>query len=250
MEKELLICAFVMHKTEVILKAMPILVLLVRNAGGGVPLPHALPLAGADDEGGGSTSPDGVGSGYTTPRSGAALATAARRKTDLIPTMPSPREGPPSTRQSRRTSGNTPNRAYSMSRLDQLSQPRKILPRPGTAGSGSTSASAPERPPRAGQSRFGSKGTLTLGLSSAKSMGHLACAGSGRLSAAAGNSGSQTLARSDTSRSMTQLCVSSPVPPPRMTRAERLRRRAREQAAKSQPIDSQASAMPAQLQGE
>ena len=169
-----------------------------------------------DDEA--ATSPDGVGSGYITPRSG-----AARRKTDLIPTIPSPRDGPPSTRQSRRTSGNTPNRAYSMSRLDQLSQPRKILSRPGS----STSQSAPERPPRTG----GSKGTL----SSAKSMGHLA----GRLSVASTNAGSQTLARSDTSRSMTQLCVTSPVPPPRMTRAERLRRRAREQAAKSQPLDTQ-----------
>ncbi|XP_034253933.1 ensconsin-like isoform X2 [Thrips palmi] len=77
---------------------------LDRKPGGGVVPPHALPL----DEDCAATSPDGVGSGYMTPRS-AMAATAARRKTDLIPTTPSPRDGqghgPPSTRQSRRTSG-------------------------------------------------------------------------------------------------------------------------------------------------
>lgn len=80
-------------------------------------------------------------------------------------------------------------------------------------------------------------------------MGHLAGAGRSASggSGSTGMTGSQTLARSDTSRSMTQLCVSGPVPPPRMTRAERLRRRAREQATKSQPIDSQAQQ--AQQQG-
>ncbi|KAE8744753.1 hypothetical protein FOCC_FOCC008661 [Frankliniella occidentalis] len=218
-----------------------------------------LPHHHDDDQG--AVSPDGVGSGYMTPRS----ATAARRKTDLIPTIPSPREGrdqgPPSSRQSRRPSGNAPNRAYSMSRLDQLSQPRKLLlPRPGAASPGAGPA-APERPERrrAGGGA-GAKGTL----SSAKSMGHLA---GGRLSVAgagagpsAGGSRSAALARTDTSRSMTQLCVSSlsslsPVPPPRMTRAERLRRRAREQAVKSQPLDTGTAgqalqAQPAQQQGE
>ncbi|XP_026274699.1 MAP7 domain-containing protein 1 isoform X2 [Frankliniella occidentalis] len=217
-----------------------------------------LPHHHDDDQG--AVSPDGVGSGYMTPRS----ATAARRKTDLIPTIPSPREGrdqgPPSSRQSRRPSGNAPNRAYSMSRLDQLSQPRKLLlPRPGAASPGAGPA-APERPERrrAGGGA-GAKGTL----SSAKSMGHLA---GGRLSVAgagagpsAGGSRSAALARTDTSRSMTQLCVSSlsslsPVPPPRMTRAERLRRRAREQAVKSQPLDTGTAgqalqAQPAQQQG-
>ncbi|XP_026274701.1 MAP7 domain-containing protein 1 isoform X4 [Frankliniella occidentalis] len=73
--------------------------------GGGVPGGAVTGLPHHHDDDQGAVSPDGVGSGYMTPRS----ATAARRKTDLIPTIPSPREGrdqgPPSSRQSRRPSG-------------------------------------------------------------------------------------------------------------------------------------------------
>ncbi|KAK3931864.1 Reticulocyte-binding protein 2-like protein a [Frankliniella fusca] len=234
--------------------------------GGAVPGPGAVPGTHHHhhDDDQGAVSPDGVGSGYMTPRS---ATTAARRKTDLIPTILSPREGrdqgPPSSRQSRRPSGNAnaPNRAYSMSRLDQLSQPRKpLLPRTDAL---SPTPAAPERPERRRAGAGGSAGAKGR-LSSAKSMGHLAGGGGGRLSVAgagAGAGGSRGaaagagagLARSDTSRSMTQLCVSSlsslsPVPPPRMTRAERLRRRAREQAAKSQPLDAGGQAAQPQAQ--
>lgn len=122
---------------------------------------------------------DGEESGTVTP---VPSARAARRKTDLVPTLPSPRDLTPRPMRS-------PGRAYSMSRLDILAQPRK--PR---------TAPVMEVEPR------------DPALS--RSMTHLA----GR---------PQALRRNDTSRSMVQL-TGPPVPPPRVTRAERLRRKARE----------------------
>lgn len=122
---------------------------------------------------------DGEESGTVTP------ARAARRKTDLVPTLPSPRDLTPRPMRS-------PGRAYSMSRLDILAQPRK----PRTAP---VVEAAPERDPAL-----------------SRSMTHLAAR-------------PQRLRRTDTSRSMVQLS-GPPVPPPRATRAERLRRKAREAA--------------------
>ncbi|XP_017842854.1 ensconsin isoform X5 [Drosophila busckii] len=46
-----------------------------------------------------------------------------RRRTDLMPTIPSPRDGHYGSRSSLSTTPRTPGRAYSMNRLDQLSQP-------------------------------------------------------------------------------------------------------------------------------
>lgn len=125
---------------------------------------------------------DGEESGTVTP---VPSARAARRKTDLVPTLPSPRDLTPRPMRS-------PGRAYSMSRLDILAQPRK----PRTAPVVETTS---ERDPAL-----------------SRSMTHLA----GR---------PQRLRRTDTSRSMVQLS-GPPVPPPRATRAERLRRKAREAA--------------------
>uniref|UniRef100_A0A034VIF3 Ensconsin n=2 Tax=Bactrocera dorsalis TaxID=27457 RepID=A0A034VIF3_BACDO len=47
----------------------------------------------------------------------------ARRKTDLMPTIPSPRDGHYGSRSSLSHTPRTPGRAFSMSRLDQLAQP-------------------------------------------------------------------------------------------------------------------------------
>ncbi|XP_066588072.1 ensconsin isoform X6 [Prorops nasuta] len=126
-----------------------------------------------------------------------------RRRTDLMPTIPSPRDGLPSAggrSSSAKAFARSPGRTYSMSRLDQLAQPRK---------------------------RTTELGTLTeqqsqpLSASSmSRSMSHLAA------------SGAKSLNRSDNSRSMGTLPGSVPVPRP--TRAERLRRKAREHQTQQQ----------------
>lgn len=112
-----------------------------------------------------------------------------RRKTDLMPTIPSPRDLTP-----RR--GAAPGRAFSMSRLDQLAQPRTrrgppppVIPSPATTNK-----------------------------SMSRSMSHLA--------AAAGIT--SKLRRSEASKSMVQLSSGhAPTPPPRVNRTERLRQRAK-----------------------
>ncbi|XP_076641954.1 uncharacterized protein LOC143352873 isoform X25 [Halictus rubicundus] len=119
-----------------------------------------------------------------------------RRRTDLMPTIPSPRDGPPSSGRSSSAKAFTrsPGRTYSMSRLDQLAQPRK---RPTELSTLTEQQSQP------------------LSASSmSRSMSHLAA------------SGGKSLKRSDNSRSMGTL--PGAVPMPRPTRAERLRRKARE----------------------
>ncbi|XP_076394201.1 uncharacterized protein LOC100883133 isoform X28 [Megachile rotundata] len=119
-----------------------------------------------------------------------------RRRTDLMPTIPSPRDGPPSSGRSSSAKAFTrsPGRTYSMSRLDQLAQPRK---RPTELSTLTEQQSQP------------------LSASSmSRSMSHLAA------------SGGKSLKRSDNSRSMGTLPGAVPVPRP--TRAERLRRKARE----------------------
>ncbi|KAG7206852.1 hypothetical protein KM043_000755 [Ampulex compressa] len=119
-----------------------------------------------------------------------------RRRTDLMPTIPSPRDGPPLSGRSSSAKAFTrsPGRTYSMSRLDQLAQPRKRTPELST---------------------LTEQQSQPLSASSmSRSMSHLAA------------SGGKSLKRSDNSRSMGTLPGALPMP--RATRAERLRRKARE----------------------
>lgn len=129
-------------------------------------------------------------------QSSAALLRAARRKTDLMPTIPSssPRDITPSNSRPSSATRRTPGRAFSMSRLDVLATPRQPAKR--------QIQPLPEQKPLSDNSM-------------SRSMSHLAVR--------------SNLRRSDTTRSMMQL--GPPLPPPRPTRAERLRRRAREVAA-------------------
>ncbi|XP_018344031.1 PREDICTED: MAP7 domain-containing protein 1-like isoform X4 [Trachymyrmex septentrionalis] len=124
-----------------------------------------------------------------------------RRRTDLMPTIPSPRDGPPSTARSSSAKAFTrsPGRTYSMSRLDQLAQPRKRT----TEQQLGTLAEQQQSQP------------LQSASSMSRSMSHLAAPG-----------GAKSLKRSDNSRSMGTLPGAAPMPRP--TRAERLRRKARE----------------------
>lgn len=127
---------------------------------------------------------------------------AARRKTDLMPTILSPRDLTPCSRPgSASSSRRSPGRAISMTRLD------------GNATAGHVAFG----------STFGGGGGGRLPLSSARSMSHLAGDGGG----GGGRSvlGASIKDRSTHHRSMIAL---NPVPPPRPTRAERLRKRARE----------------------
>lgn len=115
---------------------------------------------------------------------------AARRKTDLMPTIVSPRDLTPNSRPgSASSSRRSPGRASSMTRLD-----------------GGAS-------PAFGGGRF---------LSPALSMSHLAGGGGGGGRSVLGANNKDRLKHH---RSMIAL---NPVPPPRLTRAERLRKRARE----------------------
>ncbi|XP_046669498.1 MAP7 domain-containing protein 1 isoform X3 [Homalodisca vitripennis] len=159
-------------------------------AGGSTPLSPVVPpsLSLGGDEG------DGEESGTVTPvpTAGTPSSRAARRKTDLVPTLPSPRDLTPRPMRS-------PGRAYSMSRLDVLAQPRK--PR----------APVVEEPRDPSLSR---------------SMTHLAA---------------RPLRRVDMSRSLVHLS-GQPVPPPRATRAERLRRKAAAVRAESVPTSPGLSA--------
>ncbi|XP_063234219.1 ensconsin-like isoform X3 [Bacillus rossius redtenbacheri] len=130
-----------------------------------------------------------------TPTSHAASVTRVnRRKTDLMPTMPSPRDGarPGSARASL---GRSPGRAYSMSRLDQLAQPRRPAPL----------VPLPEQ-----------QHASPLAAAMSRSMSHLAAGAA--------------LRRSGVARSMSHLGA-RPVPPPRLTRAEKLRQKLRGQSA-------------------
>ncbi|PSN30059.1 hypothetical protein C0J52_24690 [Blattella germanica] len=174
------------------------------------------------------------GAGEETDSSATGAAAAAvlqrvnRRKTDLMPTIPSPRDLTPTSSsrpssvhlQGNRPFSRSPGRAYSMSRLDQLSQPRR---RPAAE-----LAALHEKTPT--PNMLGSSPTTAKSMS--RSMSHLASGGSGSRNTQRGSQ----LRRSDASRSMSQLSGSGqgqPVPLPRMTRAERLRQRAREMAVRN-----------------
>ncbi|XP_065201937.1 MAP7 domain-containing protein 2-like isoform X6 [Planococcus citri] len=175
---------------------------------------------------------DGEGKENNASEVGATLLTqrsAARRKTDLMPTVPS-RDATQSSCVSRNSSvcssRRSPGRAFSMTRLDQLSQPRKpktILTE--------------------------QKGLSEANTDMSKSMTHLAGrssgGGSGGSGADAGEK-SQSLKRCATSKSMVHLG------PPRMTRAERLRKLAREGNSSSAPTSAkrQATSPPGSRSGE
>ncbi|XP_050441373.1 ensconsin-like isoform X3 [Adelges cooleyi] len=134
-------------------------------------------------------SSDGVTEG-----DGSAERKAARRKTDLMPTIVSPRDLTPSRPGSASSSRRSPGRASSMTRLDNAAS-------------------------------YGGR------LSSARSMCHLA--------GGAAQSVLDANKERSTHRSMIAL---NPVPPPRLTRAERLRKRARE-FANSNPAGSKSGEM-------
>ncbi|XP_014604647.1 PREDICTED: MAP7 domain-containing protein 2 isoform X4 [Polistes canadensis] len=109
-----------------------------------------------------------------------------RRRTDLMPTIPSPRDGPPTS--GRSSSAKAFARSPELSTLtEQQSQPLS-------------------------------------GSSMSRSMSHLAAAAAAAVTTTA--SGTKSLKRSDNSRSMGTLPGAVPIPRP--TRAERLRRKARE----------------------
>ncbi|XP_029347645.1 ensconsin isoform X10 [Acyrthosiphon pisum] len=136
-----------------------------------------------------AASAGGLSNRSTDGGDGSAERRAARRKTDLMPTIVSPRDLTPCSRPgSSSSSRRSPGRASSMTRLD------------GTAATA-----------------LGGGGVRLL--SSARSMSHLA-GGGGRSVVLGANKD-----RSTHHRSMIAL---NPVPPPRPTRAERLRKRARE----------------------
>ncbi|XP_043283092.1 MAP7 domain-containing protein 2-like isoform X6 [Venturia canescens] len=127
-----------------------------------------------------------------------------RRRTDLMPTIPSPRDG--GLVQTRSSSSKaftrSPGRTYSMSRLDQLAQPRKR----NNNELGTVTEQTQNQP---------------LGATSmSRSMSHLAAPGA------------KSLKRTDNSRSMGTLPGALHVPRP--TRAERLRRKAREHQTQQQ----------------
>lgn len=121
-----------------------------------------------------------------------------------MPTIPSPRDGPPSTARSSSAKAFTrsPGRTYSMSRLDQLAQPRKRA----TEQLGTLTEQQQQQQQQQSQPLSAS--------SMSRSMSHLAAPGA------------KSLKRSDNSRSMGTLPGAAPIPRP--TRAERLRRKARE----------------------
>ncbi|KAK0162035.1 hypothetical protein PV327_008409 [Microctonus hyperodae] len=147
-----------------------------------------------------------------------------RRRTDLMPTIPSPRDGPPTSGRSSsaKTFTRSPGRTYSMSRLDQLAQPRK--PRIGEL---TTLTEQQQHQQHHHNNHHDRQTSQTLGASSmSRSMSHLAAPGS-----------IKTLKRSDNSRSMGTL--PGAVHLPRPTRAERLRRKAREQHQQQQQQQSQ-----------
>ncbi|KAL0275757.1 UNVERIFIED_CONTAM: hypothetical protein PYX00_003519 [Menopon gallinae] len=129
---------------------------------------------------------------------------AARRKTDLMPTIPSPRDGISSSRPTSgtRSLARTPGRAYSVARLDILAQPRVV-----------------HTPPHFSQTLSGPTKSMS------RSTNHLVESKQFQ---------SNTLSKSDTSKSMMQLQTkgsSLNFLQPRMTRAQRLRNRARAAAA-------------------
>ncbi|XP_066247564.1 ensconsin isoform X2 [Euwallacea similis] len=145
------------------------------------------------------TTPAGCVSGYL-----------GRRRTDLVPTIPS-RDSSFHSSTSRKSLNHSPGRAYSMSRLDQLAKPRKpILP-------------------ALNESSMAPKSSVT------RSMSHLAHVGI-KLSPR------KPLNKAD-SRSMHQLSPDGPIAPPRVNRATQLRQQ-RLLLAQQSTSTSEASSRP------
>ncbi|XP_073985678.1 uncharacterized protein isoform X41 [Rhodnius prolixus] len=153
--------------------------------------------------------------GVTGAVSTVACRNAGRKKTDLTPTVPqsASREAvcspTPGTR-TPRSAKTHPGRAYSMSRLDVLAAPRrpKLTPPPPV------------------QQQPSLRRTAGGGVPSVyRSMSVLPGTGGSATTSKLGPKGAVQ------SRSMLQLGGGGPIPPPRPTRAEKLRRKAREQAA-------------------
>ncbi|XP_044741347.1 ensconsin isoform X2 [Chrysoperla carnea] len=127
----------------------------------------------------------------------------ARRRTDLMPTIPSPRG---TSVQHTKPFTRSPGRAYSMTRLDQLAQPRqRRVPTP------ELDVVMEHRPVSMTRS-YPSKKSDVVDTSNqlSRSMSHLA--------------GSKPLRKSDTSTSMSHLNFSRPMVTPRMNKTERMRR--------------------------
>ncbi|CAG9759886.1 unnamed protein product [Ceutorhynchus assimilis] len=139
---------------------------------------------------GGSDRPESLTS--PTIPAGCASGYLGRRRTDLVPTIPS-RDSSFHSSASRKSLNHSPGRAYSMSRLDQLAKPRKPLL------------------PALNESNMSPKSSMT------RSMGHLAHVGSAKLSPR------KPLNKID-SRSMHHLSPDGPVAPPRVNRATQLRK--------------------------
>nr|XP_015840581.1 PREDICTED: MAP7 domain-containing protein 1 isoform X3 [Tribolium castaneum] len=138
-------------------------------------------------------------SGESTPMvpAGCASGYVGRRRTDLMPTIPS-RDSPFAA--SRKSLNHSPGRAYSMSRLDQLAKPRKRPDLPAVVET--TYSFRPLSSPR--------QSSVT------RSMSHLAVSKTGPAQTR------KPLNKSD-SRSMHQLSVDGPTIAPRTTRATQLR---------------------------
>ncbi|GJQ66824.1 hypothetical protein Trydic_g18589 [Trypoxylus dichotomus] len=160
-----------------------------------------------------NTDPCGVTANIAPPSqaaAGCASGYVGRRRTDLMPTIPS-RDSPSAT--SRKSFTRSPGRAYSMSRLDQLAKPRKRPDLPSLAETTSPSSFRPlNRPQQSSVSR---------------SMSHLAVS-------KAGPQTQRPLRKSD-SRSMHQLYAAVPLPPPRTTRATQLRHQKLASASQEAP---------------
>ncbi|XP_044257514.1 MAP7 domain-containing protein 1-like isoform X2 [Tribolium madens] len=138
-------------------------------------------------------------SGESTPLvpAGCASGYVGRRRTDLMPTIPS-RDSPFAA--SRKSLNHSPGRAYSMSRLDQLAKPRKRPDLPAVVET--TYSFRPLSSPR--------QSSVT------RSMSHLAVSKTGPAQ------NRKPLNKSD-SRSMHQLSIDGPTIAPRTTRATQLR---------------------------
>ena len=130
---------------------------------------------------------------------GCASGHVGRRRTDLMPTIPS-RDSPSTP--PRKSFTRSPGRAYSMSRLDQLAKPRK---RPSELPSLAEVTSSPSFKPL----------HCPQQSSVSRSMSHLAPNKTVPQS--------QRSLRKIDSRSMHQLSAATPLPPPRTTRAIQLR---------------------------
>ncbi|XP_071449295.1 uncharacterized protein ens isoform X3 [Hetaerina americana] len=181
------------------------------------------------------TGDEGDGQSRTSTFSPYGPSPRARKKTDLMPTIPSPRgSGGDGLHQKARHK--SPGRAFSMTRLDQLARPRVYNHPAETTSATSNDTHHHHLVARRASRELGGRHSLggVADRSVSKSTSHLA--GSGGASGQKQAPQERPLRRTDASRSMSHL-GSSPsqgtMPPlvPRLTRAERLRRRAREVGA-------------------